>query len=403
MSIADHSNLRAQFPVLKREGLAYLDSAASCQKPQSVIDTMTAFYQHDYATVHRGVYRLSQDSTTQYDGVRTKIKTLINAAHDREIIFTKGATEAINLVAACYGNTFFDEGDELIVSEIEHHANFVPWQQLALEKNLILKIIPVLDDGSLDMNAYQSLLSENTALVAIQHVSNVLGTIHPIKEMIQEAHTVGAKVLVDACQSVSHIAIDVQDLDCDFLCFSSHKFYGPTGVGVLYGKDQLLEQMPPYQLGGDMIESVTLEKTTYAKHPMRFEAGTPPIAEVIGLGAACDFVSAIGLDQIAKIEENLLKEATEKLLAIPGVRLIGTAKDKTAVISFLVDDIHPHDIGTVCDTQGVAIRAGHHCSQTTMTRYGVSATARASFACYNNSQDIDALIKAIKHLQEIFG
>ena len=395
------NNIRKCFPIFDTINSVYLDSAATTQKPQVVIDAMSQFYKEEYATVHRGIYELSQKSTKQYDDVREKVRSFLGAQSTKEIIFTRGATEAINLVSQSYSN-FLKQGDEILVSEIEHHANFVPWQQLAKSKGVILKTIPVDDNGDFDMSACHSMITERTAFVAIQHVSNVLGTIHPIQEIIRLAHSVGAKVLIDACQSVSHIAVDVQDLDCDFLCFSAHKLYGPTGIGVLYGKEALLEKMPPYQFGGDMIESVSIDDTSFAPLPLKFEAGTPAIAEVIGLGAAIDFVKSIGLDTIASHESDLLSYATQELSKIEGIKIYGSSSKKVGVISFLLGDIHPHDLGTICDTENVSIRAGHHCSQITMNRFNIPATARASFACYNTKDDVDALVRALNRAKEIF-
>lgn len=403
----DINKVRSDFPMLSQmEGenpFVYLDNAATTQKPHSVIDRMTQFYTEEYATVHRGVYSMSQRSTDMYEGVRGIVKSFIGAAKDSEIIYTKGTTEAINLVAAGYAKPHFKAGDEIIVSDIEHHANFVPWQQVAAQNDLVLKFIPVNEAGDLDMAAYEALLTDKTALVAIAHVSNVLGTVHPVEEIIQKAHQVGAKVLIDGAQSVAHMPVDMQKMDCDFYCFSAHKLYGPTGFGILYAKSELLARMEPFQFGGDMIESVTKESTTFTHAPHKFEAGTPAIAEAIGLGASIEYLNTLGMDAIEAYEADLLHYATEKMLGVDGLRMIGQAKNKAAVISFLIEEIHPHDIGTILDAEGFAIRAGHHCSQLTMQRYGVSATARASFSFYNTRDEIDRLVAALHSVKEIFS
>ena len=403
----DIAAVKADFPVLQTQvqgkPLVYLDHAATAQKPAAVIDAMTDFYRTGYATIHRGVYSLSQESTARFDEVRAQIASFLGAKRPAQIIFVRGTTEAINLVAYSYGRPFIKAGDEIIASEIEHHANLVPWQQLCLEKGCVLRIIPVDDAGVLDISAYESLLSEKTALVAIGHVSNALGTIHPVKDIVRLAHGVGAKVLIDGAQGVGHFDVNVSELDCDFYCFSGHKLYGPTGIGVLYAKYELLDKMVPYQTGGDMIEFVTFEKTTFAKPPEKFEAGTPAIAEVIGLGAAITYLRALGSDAIAAHEHALLAYATKSVLNIAGLRIIGTAPSKSGVISFVLEDIHPHDIGTILDSENIAIRAGHHCSQTTMKRFGVPATARASFGVYTDYEDIDRLIAGIKRVKEIFS
>ena len=399
--------LRADFPVLSQQvygkPLVYLDNAATTQKPQVVIDRITDYYSHENGTVRRGVYKLSEQSTLAFDESRRKVARLLNASSPAEVIFTRGTTEAINLVASSYGRAFIGAGDEIIVSAIEHHANIVPWQQLCLEKGAILKVIPVNDDGELIQDAYEALLSERTKLVAIGHVSNALGTVNPVKAMIEKAHAVGAVVLVDGAQSTPHMAVDVQDLDCDFFAFSGHKLYGPTGVGVLYGKMKHLEAMPPYQCGGDMIHSVSFEKTVFAKPPAKFEAGTPAIAEVIALGSAIDYLQAIGLERIGAYEHELLQYATERISEIPEVRLIGTAREKAGILSFTIKGAHPHDIGTILDREGIAVRAGHHCAQPVMERFHVPATARASFSFYNTKEDVDALILAICVVIQLFS
>lgn len=399
--------LRADFPVLSEQvygkPLVYLDNAATTQKPQVVIDRIANYYAHENGTVRRGVYKLSEQSTRDFDETRRKVAQLINASSPSEIIFTRGTTEAINLVASTFGRTFIGAGDEIIISAIEHHANIVPWQQVCQEKGATLRVIPVNDAGELDLDAYESMLNERTKLVAIVHISNALGTINPIQSMIEMAHAQDVPVLVDGAQSTPHMSVDVQALDCDFFAFSGHKLYGPTGVGVLYGKMKHLEAMPPYQCGGDMIHTVTFEKTTFAKPPAKFEAGTPAIAEVIALGTTIDYLQAIGLDRIGAYEHELLQYATERMLEVPEVRLIGTAKEKAGILSFTLKGAHPHDIGTILDREGVAIRAGHHCAQPIMDRFGVPATARASFSFYNTREDIDALVSAVQVVNRLFG
>jgi cysteine desulfurase/selenocysteine lyase len=405
-SALDVQKIRQDFPLLKREmngkSLVYLDNAATSQKPFMVINRISDFYKNEYATVHRGVYALSQDSTIECELVREKCREFLNAAHKEEIIFVKGATEAINLLATSYGRKFLKKGDEVIISTIEHHANIVPWQQVCFEKEAALKVIPVNDRGEIILEEYKKLLNPKTKIVAVGHISNALGTIHPVREMIEMAHAQGAIVLVDGAQSAAHLPIDVRALDCDFYCFSSHKVYGPTGVGVLYGKKELLERMSPYQFGGDMIEQVSFEQTTFAKIPAKFEAGTPAIAEIVGLGAALHYVEKIGFDKIMPYEHELLEYATKKLQTINGLTIIGTAAKKASVISFVMNNIHPHDIGTILDQEGIAIRAGHHCAQPTMKRFGVAATARASFAFYNTKEEIDILVKGHHKAEEIF-
>lgn len=399
--------LRADFPVLSQEvygkPLVYLDNAATTQKPQVMIDRIANYYAHENGTVRRGVYKLSEQSTKDFDATRHKVAQFINAASASEIIFTRGTTEAINLVASSYGRTFIKAGDEILISGLEHHANLVPWQQLCVEKDATLRVIPVLDSGELDMDAFDQLLTEKVRFVAIGHVSNALGTVNPVKTIIDKAHALHIPVLVDGAQSAPHMAVDVQTLGCDFFAFSGHKMYGPTGIGVLYGKMNHLTLMPPYQFGGDMIHSVTFEKTTFAKPPAKFEAGTPAIAEVIALGASLDYLTAISLDRIGAYENELLDYATAQMQAIPEVRLIGTAKEKAGILSFVVKGAHPHDIGTILDREGIAIRAGHHCAQPVMERFGVPATARASFSFYNTREDIDALVRAVKTVIQLFN
>lgn len=403
----DVDRVRQDFPALHQEvygkPLVYLDNGASALKPQAVIDTMTEVMSTYYSNVHRGVHRLSQLSTDAYEEARQKVATFINAATDKEIVFTRGATEAINLVAATHGRTHLSEGDEVIISHMEHHANIVPWQMLRDEMGIVLKIVPIDDAGHFLMDAYEDMLSPRTKLVAVTHISNALGTITPMAEIIRLAHEKGALVLVDGCQAVPHMKVDVQALDADFYVFSGHKLYGPTGIGVLYGKLDLLNAMPPYQTGGDMIRSVTLEKTEFADAPHRFEAGTPAIVETIGLGAAIDYVTGLGLENIAAHEHALLEYATSRLLEIPGLHIHGTAKEKASIISFVMDAAHSHDVGTIVDRAGVAVRAGHHCAQPVMDRFGVTATARASFGIYNTKEEVDALFDALTVVQEIFG
>jgi cysteine desulfurase/selenocysteine lyase len=383
--------------------LVYLDNAASCQKPRAVIDAISECYSRYYANIHRGVHHLSERSTAAYEGAREKVRAFLNAASSREIIFTRGTTEAINLVASSFGNTQVGPGDEVVITTMEHHSNIVPWQMLCERQKATLRVVPIDDAGELIMEEYERLLNERTKLVAVVHVSNALGTVNPVKEIIDLAHARGIPVLLDGAQSVPHLPVDVRALDCDFFAFSGHKVYGPSGVGVLYGKAQLLEAMPPYQGGGDMIRTVTFAKTEYADLPHKFEAGTPAIADVIGLGAALDWVTAIDLDTIAAHEHDLLAYATEQLNDIPGLRLIGTARDKAAVASFVLEGVHPHDIGTILDREGVAIRTGHHCAQPVMERYRVPATARASFAVYNTRKEVDVLVAAIRKVQEWFA
>lgn len=406
--VPDFLKLRDDFPMLKKmmhgKPLIYFDSAATAQKPQVVIDAIKDFYQDHYGTVHRAVYHLSAHSTKQYQQKRTKVRKFLNAAKDEEIIFTRGTTESINLVATCFGKAFVKPGDEVIISEIEHHSNIVPWQFMCEERGATLKIIPVDDRGELDLDTFSRLLNDKTKIVAVAHISNVLGTQHPIEKIIKMAHNAGAKVLIDGAQAAPHMLINVQELDADFYVFSGHKAFGPTGVGVLYGKEELLEAMPPYQGGGDMVETVDFSKSTYNTLPLKFEAGTPMIAQVMGLGAAIDYLTSIGLEQIHNWEQELLNYATHHLENIEGLRIIGTAPKKGAIISFVVDGIHPLDIGTMIDLQGIAIRTGHHCAQPAMRRFNVPGTARASFALYNTKEEIDHFIKALnKTIRRLHG
>ncbi len=400
-------SIRADFPILKQtvygKPLVYLDSGASAQKPRQVIDAMTDVFENYYSNVHRGVHWTSQRSTEAYEGAREKVQAFLSAPSEKEIIFTRGATEAINLVAATWGRKNLGPGDEVIISHMEHHSNIVPWQMLRDVKGIELKIAPIDDDGNFMFEEYEKLLSDKTKLVAVTHISNALGTVVPVKDVIRLAHEKGALVLLDGCQAVPHMAVDVQDLDVDFYVFSGHKLYGPTGIGVLWGREDLLNSMPPYQGGGDMILSVTFEKTTFMKVPHRFEAGTPAIAEAIGLGAAVDYVTDIGLENISAHEQGILQYATERLSAIDGLRIVGQAKEKASIISFVVDGIHPHDLGTLVDRAGVAVRVGHHCAQPVMERYGIAATARASFGLYNTRGEVDALVNALQEVKEFFG
>ena len=405
--ILDVSKIRADFPVLHQKvngkPLVYMDTGATSQKPQSVIDALVRYYTEDNSNVHRGVHTLSQRATEEYDTARSKTRQFLNAASDQEIIFVKGTTDGINLVAHSYGRQHLGPGDEIIISTMEHHSNIIPWQVLCQEKAAHLRIIPINDAGELLIDEYERLLTPRTKLVSITHVSNVLGTINPIEQIVEMAHSRGVPVLVDGAQAAPHMAVDVQKLGCDFYVFSGHKLYGPTGIGVLYGKFDLLEAMPPYQLGSDMIKSVTFESTIYNDLPYKFEAGTPHIAGVIGLGAAIDYVSDIGMDCIDTYEHGLLEYGMECLSSIGGVQIIGTASEKSAILSFVMDGIHPHDIGTILDTEGIAIRTGHHCAQPLMDRFGVPATARASLACYNTREEIDVLVKGIDRVLEVFS
>lgn len=398
--MADFAKIRADFPMLKQQmnghPLIYFDTAATAQKPQVVIDAIKDFYESRYGTVHRAIYQLAAHSTQAYNQSRSVARQFINAAADEEIIFTKGTTEGINLVASTYGSANLASGDEVIISHLEHHSNIVPWQMLCERTGAILKAIPINDDGELLLEAYQNLLSPRTKMVCVGHIANSIGTINPIKTIIQMAHAAGAKVLVDAAQSAPHLKIDVQNLDVDFLAFSGHKIYGPTGVGILYGKKELLEAMPPYQGGGDMIDIVTLEKTTYAKSPAKFEAGTPMIAEVMGLAKAIEYLNAIGLDKIHAHEKMLLDYATPLLKAVDHVNIIGQAKEKSGLISFVVDGIHALDLGTFFDLKGVALRTGHHCAQPALARFNLPSTCRISFGLYNTVEEIDRFILVLK-------
>jgi cysteine desulfurase/selenocysteine lyase len=406
-AVLDAYRIREDFPLLKQKvhgkPLVYLDNAATSQKPEVVIETLNRYYRCENANVHRGVHSLSEQATQDYEGARTKAKRFLNAASEREIIFVRGTTEGINLVAQTFGRRQVGAGDEVVISAMEHHSNIVPWQMLCEEKGARLRVAPINDAGELLLDEFEKLLHERTRLVAIAQISNALGTVNPIRKIIQMAHARGIPVLVDGAQAVPHCKVDVQELDCEFYVFSGHKMCGPTGIGVLYGKAVLLEAMPPYQGGGDMIRSVTFEKTIYNDLPYKFEAGTPNIAATIGLGAAIDYLNRCGLDLIAAYEHDLLEYGTEALASVPGLRLIGTAREKAGVLSFTLEGVHPHDVGTILDREGIAIRTGHHCAQPVMQRFGVPATARASLAFYNTREDLDALVRGLHKVREVFG
>ena len=400
MSTFDVRRVREDFPMLKKmmngRHLIYLDTAATSQKPQSVIEAMKHFYREEYGTVHRAIYELAAHSTEMYSHVRGKVQQFIGARDEEEIVFTRGTTESINLVAHAYGRTFLKEGDEIIISEMEHHSNIIPWQLLAKEKGLKLKFIPMTLKGELRLDVFKELLSEKTKLVSIAHIANATGTINPVKEVISLSHDIGAKVLLDGAQAISHLRVNVQELDVDFYAFSGHKMYGPTGVGVLYGKGELLQKMPPFLGGGDMVETVTLESATFQPPPLRFEAGTPSIGEVIGLGAAIDYIESIGREKIEAWLSQLLTYATEKILQIPGLTIVGTAKEKGPIISFTLEDLHALDLGTLLGLKGIAIRTGHLCAQPALARFGLTTLARISFGVYNTLSEIDHTIAAIQ-------
>ena len=403
----DVEKIREDFPVLKQtihgKPLVYFDSAATAQKPFAVIDAIRKFHEVDCANIHRGVHELSQRSTAAYEETRAKTKRFLNAHNKSELIFVRGTTEGINLVTSTWGRVNIKAGDEIIVSALEHHSNIVPWQMLCEEKGATLRVIPMNDRGELILEAYEKLLGPRTRMVAVAHVSNALGTINPVRQMIEMAHRVGSLTLIDGAQAAPHMPVDVQALDADFYTFSGHKVFGPTGIGILYGKMKLLNAMPPYQGGGDMIRSVSFEKTTYNEVPYKFEAGTPNIAGGIGMGAALDYVTHLGLDKIAAYEHDLLVYGTEALAAIPGLRMIGTAREKAAVLSFVIEGIHPHDIGTVLDRMGIAVRTGHHCAQPVMDWFGIPATTRASLAFYNTRAEIDRLVEGLHKVKEVFA
>jgi cysteine desulfurase/selenocysteine lyase len=403
----DVEALRSDFPALHQKvhgkPLVYLDNAATTQKPQAVIDALVGFYTRDCANIHRGVHLLSERATQYYEAGRSKIRRFIHAADDREIIFVRGATEAINLVAQSFARPRLQPGDEILISALEHHSNIVPWQMIGSHTGAQLRVIPIRPEGEILLDRYESMLTPKTRIVSVTHVSNALGTVNPVRAMIEMAHARNIPVLVDGAQAAPHAAVDVAELDCDFYAFSGHKMYGPTGVGVLYGKRDLLEEMPPYQGGGDMISSVTFEKTIYNRLPYKFEAGTPNIAAGIALGAAVDYLEAVGMDRIAAYERELLDYATRAFSQVEGVRLIGTAREKAAVLSFVIDGVHAHDVGTILDQEGIAIRTGHHCAQPIMDFYNLPATARASLAFYNTRAEIDALMAGIRKVAEVFS
>jgi cysteine desulfurase/selenocysteine lyase len=402
----DVARVRRDFPILRQtvhgKPLVYLDNAATSQKPQVVLDAVMRFYGADCSNVHRGVHTLSERATQAYEGARTTVQRFINAADPREVIFVRGATEGINLVVQSYARTHIRPGDEIVITTMEHHSNIVPWQILCEQTGARLRVAPITDDGEVPLDEFEKLLGPKTRFVSVVHLSNSLGTINPVGRIVELAHRWNVPVLIDGAQAVPHLGVDVRALDCDFYVFSGHKLYGPTGIGVLYGKAHLLEAMPPYQAGGDMISSVTFEKTTYNRLPFRFEAGTPNVAGAIGLGAAIDYVGGLGLPAVAAYEHELLAYGTTALAELPGLRLIGTAREKASVLSFVLDGVHPHDIGTILDEQGVAIRTGHHCTQPLMDRFGVPATARASVAFYNTREEIDALVAGLRTVGEVF-
>jgi cysteine desulfurase/selenocysteine lyase len=403
----DVQKSREDFPALKQKvrgkPLVYLDNAATSQKPRIVLETIQRYYTLENSNVHRGVHFLSELATRRYEEARSKVRRFLNAADEREIIFVRGTTEAINLVASTYGRQNVRPGDEILISAMEHHSNIVPWQMLCQEKEAVLRVAPINDAGELLLDEYERLLKPKTRLIAMTHVSNALGTVNPVSQIIELAHLRGIPVLLDGAQAVPHSPVNVSELDCDFYAFSGHKAYGPTGIGVLYGKAHLLEAMPPYQGGGDMISSVSFEKTTYNKLPYKFEAGTPDIAGVVGLGAAIDYLSSIGMEAVGTYEHELLEYAAKAISSVPGVRLVGTAKRKAAVVSFLLGNVHPHDVGTILDQEGIAIRAGHHCAQPVMDRFGIPATIRVSLALYNTREEIDLLVNGLKKVSEVFG
>jgi cysteine desulfurase/selenocysteine lyase len=406
-AILDMATIRTDFPILQRslhgKPLVYLDNAATTQKPQAVIDRLVRYYAEENANIHRGVHVLSVEATDAYDAARERVRRFLNAAEAREIVFVRGATEAINVVAATYGRTHVGAGDEVVISEMEHHSNIVPWQMLCEEKGAHLRVIPITDSGELRLDEYERQLTPRTRIVAVTHVSNALGTINPVELLVRVAHDRGIPVVIDGAQAVAHAPVDVQAIGCDFYAFSGHKVFGPTGIGVLYGRAPLLEAMPPYQGGGDMIRSVTFERTMYNDLPYKFEAGTPNIAGVVGLDAALAYVTAVGLDRIASYERDLLAYGTDALSDITGLRLTGTSRHKTGILSFVMDAVHPHDLGTILDQDGIAIRAGHHCCQPLMARLGVPATARASLAFYNTRDEINSLVTSLQKAKAVFA
>lgn len=399
--------IRSGFPILQQQvygkSLVYFDNAATTQKPKEVIEAIVKYYETENANVHRGVHYLSQQATRSFEKVREKTARFVNAGSNCEIIFTRGTTEAINLVASSFGKKFLNKGDEILVSEMEHHSNLVPWQNICEEKQAKLRVIPITDAGELDMQAFEKLLTQKTRLVAIAHVSNTLGTINPVKEIIAKCHLQNIPVLVDGAQAVAHMKVDVQDLDCDFYTLSGHKMYGPMGIGCLYGKEKWLNALPPYQFGGEMIQTVTFDKTTYNELPYKFEAGTPNVADTVGFGAAIDYLTETGLENIGTYENELLRYATEKLLQIIGLKIIGTSNHKAAVISFVMDEIHPYDAGMILDRMGIAVRTGHHCTQPLMDRFEIPGTIRASFSLYNTKEEIDCLVEGVQKVKEMLG
>jgi cysteine desulfurase/selenocysteine lyase len=403
----DVERVRRDFPALHQsvrgKALVYLDNGATTQKPQAVIDAEARFYENDCANVHRGVHALSERATRAFNDARAAVQRFINAAHASECVFVRGTTEAINLVAQTFGRTRLGEGDEVLITEMEHHANIVPWQLLCQQTGAVLRVVPITNEGEARLEEYLHLLGPRTRLVAVTHVSNALGTVNPVRSMIEAAHSQGVPVLVDGAQAAPHQRIDVQALDCDFYAFSGHKVYGPTGIGVLYGKQALLEAMPPYQGGGEMIRRVTFRESQYAPPPLKFEAGTPNVAGAIGLQAALEYLHALGLERIAAHEHALLEQATAALGRIEGLRIVGTARDKASLVSFVMEGVHPHDIGTILDSEGIAVRTGHHCAMPVMERFGVPATSRASFGLYNTREEVDALVRGLHRVREVFG
>ena len=407
ISQLDIAKIRTDFPILNEvvngKPLVYFDNAATTQKPQQVIDALAGYYEHTNANIHRGIHHLAEKATADFEATRRRIQKFMNARLPEEVIFTYGTTDSINLVAQSYGRAFLKAGDEIIISTMEHHSNIVPWQMLCEEKGCVLRVIPINEAGELLMDEYEKMLSEKTKFVSVVHVSNALGTINPVAEIIRKAHAVGAKILIDGAQATSHINIDVQTLDCDFYAFSLHKLFGPTGMGVLYGKEEILNAMPPYRGGGEMIKEVTFEKTTYNELPYKFEAGTPNIADVVAAKTAIDYVESLGKDAIADYERYLLEYATDALQSIEGLKIVGTAQEKVSVISFLMDGIHHQDIGVLLDQQGIAIRTGHHCTQPLMHRFGIPGTSRASFAVYNTPEEIDRLVAGLEKVKKMLG
>ncbi|MDX1666518.1 MAG: cysteine desulfurase [Saprospiraceae bacterium] len=401
------NRLRRDFPILQQKvhgkPLAFLDNGASSQKPTVVIDAISDYYRHSHANIHRAVYQLSQQATDAYEGAREKARAFLGAESSKEILFVRGCTEGINLVASSFGRKYLQAGDEVLITGMEHHSNIVPWQMICQEKNAILKVVPITDEGEIEIDTFRSMLTDRTKFVSLVHVSNSLGTVNPVEEVIRLSHERDIPVLLDGAQAVPHMEVDVQALDCDFYTFSGHKIFGPTGIGILYGKEKWLDEMPPYQGGGDMIKSVTFERTTYNELPHKFEAGTPNIAGAIGLGVALEYVRNIGLDKIAAYEQELLDYATDRLLGVEGLRIIGTSKEKASLISFILEGVHPHDIGQFLDYEGIAVRTGHHCTEPVMRRFEIPATTRASFAFYNTREEVDRLAAALEKVRDIFA